>query len=253
MEFGKYIVDRFERMFQNFKTNNSNNSLNANRDTNNVPTTTTCTSSTIMTAHYPTNSFNGVDHNTPVYHSNSVGYQAHSSQQQQHHNQHHNNNPPSSLSLSSPSSSAATVSPSPSSCNSNSQHQYQVSSPAPPSSSSHHVLQNSSHPFLVNSSSQPSMPNQNMSHYPNCNSSNTFFQHTGSYSVIQTPDSPIGFPRRQHSLNVNQRQSSRLQLNLKSQKSSPAFGKTSSTELIDTHSLSPRPRPKNRMFIIFIV
>lgn len=68
-----------------------------------------------------------------------------------------------------------------------------------------------------------------------------------SFSAINTPDSPVNF-RRQHSLNVNQRvqASSRLQLDLRSQKNSPLYAKQSaSTDLIDKHSLSPRPRPKD--------
>nr|XP_046910468.1 protein kinase wis1-like isoform X2 [Dermatophagoides farinae] len=83
-----------------------------------------------------------------------------------------------------------------------------------------------------------------------------------SYSAINTPDSPVNF-RRQYSLNVNQRgghhnhhhhnnssssggNTSRLQLDLRSQKNSPVYQQQSaSTDLIDKHSLSPRPRPKD--------
>ena len=83
-----------------------------------------------------------------------------------------------------------------------------------------------------------------------------------SYSAINTPDSPVNF-RRQYSLNVNQRgghhshhyhnnnnssggNASRLQLDLRSHKNSPAYQQQSaSTDLIDKHSLSPRPRPKD--------
>ncbi|KAF7494535.1 Dual specificity mitogen-activated protein kinase kinase 7 [Sarcoptes scabiei] len=67
-----------------------------------------------------------------------------------------------------------------------------------------------------------------------------------SHSAISTPDSPVNF-RRQHSLNVNQRTQvgSRLQLDFRSNKNSPLYNKQSaSTDLIDKHSLSPRPRPK---------
>lgn len=106
--------------------------------------------------------------------------------------------------------------------------------PPPPKPSFHH-------PSLAGSLSQPMMPVNPCSSTSSSNSSTPMVDcHKNSYSAVQTPDSPIGFPRRQYSLTVTQSRTSAnsLHLDLKNRNNSASC----SNEL----SLSPRPRPRNR-------
>lgn len=108
--------------------------------------------------------------------------------------------------------------------------------PPPPKPSFHH-------PSLAASYSQPMMPVNACSSNSSSNSSTPMADgHKNSYSAVQTPDSPLGFPRRQYSLTVTQSRTSAnsLHLDLKN--------RNSSTSCSNELSLSPRPRPRNRKF-----
>lgn len=75
---------------------------------------------------------------------------------------------------------------------------------------------------------------------------------TQSYSAVQTPDSPVGLPRRQLSLTVGQRSNMPAKLHLDLNRKPKNCGSQGSifanntTDVINQHSLSPRPRPRNR-------
>ncbi|OTF75564.1 hypothetical protein BLA29_008193 [Euroglyphus maynei] len=150
-------------------------------------------------------------------------------------------------------------------------HQQQVLPPSSLSLSSSHWPTSKSPGVTPVSTNTPNKSNT-MNQLSPTNTSNHNHQHHHPTYTINTPDSPVNF-RRQYSLNVNQRgghqnhyhhhnnnnsssgaNTSRLQLDLRSQKNSPVYQQQSaSTDLIDKHSLSPRPRPKDckNFFSIF--